>query len=342
MTYLKDIYDRDLWNIISSVKQPLRVGTDCSGIDAPIQALKIMNIPISYEFASDIDPNSKTSIMCNDSPKMFFDNILTRDHSKLPKLDIYSAGFPCQAFSTLGKREGFEDGKNRGIIFFHCLETIRVTNPQIFILENVKGLTNHDGGWTFRVIMDNLNDLPGYSVYHQIYNTSHYGVPHSRDRIYIIGIRGGDSLRLNPSMFRHPAPVALKISVRDVLEDKVSDPYYFELTEHKMDLLNRLMDNGTIASLDDDWLINLNVSTPERTGAKKDIVPCLLAGEGGNCTYFLTSERRRLTELEYLRLQGFPPTFKICVSRSNTYKQVGNTMSVNVLCFILKNAMNSK
>jgi len=333
MTYLKQLYDKDMYTVITSIKKPFKVGTDCSGIDAPINALRVMNIPYQYEFASDIDLNAKESIMCNDSPKQFFDDITTRDHRKLPKIDMYFAGFPCQSFSTLGKREGFSDEKERGIIFFHCYKTIESTQPSIFILENVKGLTNHDGGRTFKTIMDQLHQLKGYDINYQIYNTENYGVPQSRDRIYIIGIKGSHK------KFVHPHPVDLKITVRDVLETNVTDQYYYELTEHKEQILLDLVNNGVIDSLDNDWLVNLNVSSYKRSGAKQDIVPCLLAGEGGNCTYYLTSEQRRLTNIEYLRLQGFPPDFKICVSRSKTYKQVGNTMSVNVLCFIIKNAL---
>jgi DNA (cytosine-5)-methyltransferase 1 len=129
--------------------------------------------------------------------------------------------------------------------------------------------------------------------------------------------------------------------VRDVLGKNINDGYYYEITAHKQDIIHDLITNGIIESLDDDWVLNLNVSTYKRSGAKKNISPCLLAGEGGNCTFYLTSERRRLTEYEYLRLQGFPPNFKVGVSRSKTYKQAGNAMSVNVLCFIVKNALRT-
>jgi len=154
--YLSYIFDEKMKRIMKKIKNPIRIGTDCSGIDAPIQALKMLGIPYAYMFASDIDKHAKTSIMCNDAPKEFYDDILTRDHSQLSKIDFYVAGFPCQAFSTPGKRDGFEDTKMRGTIFFHCYETIRHTQPDFFILENVKGLTNHDGGNTFEIILQLL------------------------------------------------------------------------------------------------------------------------------------------------------------------------------------------
>jgi len=168
MKYLDSILDDDLDRIISRLNnQPkLRVGTDCSGIDAPIHALKLMNVPFQYEFASDIDKAAKTSINCNHQPRMFFDDIMTRDHTRLPKLDLYCAGFPCQSFSTLGKRQGFDDTKNRGTVFFHCYETIKNTQPKMFVLENVKGLLSHDKGKTFKTIMDYLSRLKGYFIHY--------------------------------------------------------------------------------------------------------------------------------------------------------------------------------
>lgn len=340
MNYVKYLHDDTLARIHNKIRSPLKVGTDCSGIDAPIHALDVLGIPITYEFASDIDKNAKESIMCNHSPKMFFDDITSRNHRSLPKIDLYVAGFPCQAFSTLGKREGFMDTKDRGIVFFHCLETIKSTSPQVFILENVKGLTNHDNGKTFNTIITHLENLHDYQVFYQMYNTVDYGIPQSRERIYIVGIRSGGSLKLNPTKFKHPSPIPLPITIRDIIDKNVRDPYYYELTDHKVQLLDDLVASGTVDTLDNDWLVNLNVSTYKRCGARQDISPCILAGEGGNCTYYLTSERRRLTEIEYLRLQGFPPSYKICVTRSKVYKQAGNAMSVNVIAFIIKSALS--
>lgn len=331
MGYLKHIYDKDFKKILSQIKNPIKVGTDCSGIDAPIHALKIMNIPFVYKFASDINAHAKQSIMCNHPPEIFFDDITKRKHKSLPGLDLYFAGFPCQAFSTLGKRQGFDDDKNRGKIFFHCYETIKQTKPYAFVLENVNGLLNHDEGRTFQTIMKCLNRLKGYHISYEVLNTADYGIPHSRRRVYIVGIKG--------QQFNFPQPIKLKITVRDLLDNNknIKDPFYFEITDHKYNVLHDLVKYGVIDSLDNDWIVNLNVSTYKWSGAKKDISPCLLSSNGSNCIFFITSEKRKLTENEYVRLQGFPPSFKICVSRAKTYQQIGNTMSVNVLCFLIKN-----
>jgi len=114
----------------------LKVGTDCSGIEAPIQALEILKIKYKHLFSSEIDPRTRNLIECNYEPEIIYQDITKRKHTELPKLDLYVSGFPCQSFSGLGKREGFEDQRGRGTIFFECFETIKATKPEMFIVEN--------------------------------------------------------------------------------------------------------------------------------------------------------------------------------------------------------------
>ena len=125
----------------------LRVGTDCSGIEAPIQALMQMNIPFKHVFSSDIDKYCIKSIKANYEPEIIFGDkdgsfpegdITKRNIDNVPDIDLYVCGFPCQPFSMAGERKGFED--RRGNVFFSCLEVIEKKQPKYFILENVKGL----------------------------------------------------------------------------------------------------------------------------------------------------------------------------------------------------------
>lgn len=102
----------------------------------------------------------------------------------IPDFDILCAGFPCQAFSSAGKRQGFAD--TRGTLFFEVERILRAKKPQGFILENVEGLVNHDGGRTLDVIISKLLDL-GYKVEYKVLNSSQFGVPQERKRIYIVG-----------------------------------------------------------------------------------------------------------------------------------------------------------
>lgn len=330
---------------VSSVpSKTLKIGTDFSGIEAPLMALNILksiNSRLNYQqmFRCEVDQFCLESSDANYAKCTTYTDITRRNHQKLPKLDIYVAGFPCVSFSMLGKREGLEDPTGRGLYFFECVKTIKVTSPTVFILENVKGLTTHNRGETFEMIIDELRKIGKYHIYSQVLNTLDYGIRQNRERVYIIGIKKSHQTR----EFRFPLPFTRHLNnLEDYLESSsLATRPYDNLTSHKMELLSELLETGKIDSLKNNWFANLNVSSVTRSNPMKDVVPCLLAGEGSNCVYFLTSIGRKLTPREYLRFQGFPDQFKQIVSDSKMYKQVGNSMSVNVLCFLFEQIFQS-
>lgn len=120
----------------------------------------------------------------NTEGELYFEDARTIDPSDLPDMDLIVGGFPCQAFSISGHRGGFEDA--RGTLFFEIARIAEVKRPKYLLLENVPGLLNHDGGRTFRVILNTLDEL-GYDVVWQVLNSKDYGVPQARKRVYIIG-----------------------------------------------------------------------------------------------------------------------------------------------------------
>jgi site-specific DNA-cytosine methylase len=107
----------------------------------------------------------------------------------LPDFDLLVGGFPCQAFSIAGKRNGFND--TRGTLFFDIARILAEKRPRHLVLENVKGLLSHDSGKTFQTILGVLSDL-GYRVEWQVLNSKDFGVPQNRERIYIVGHLGGE------------------------------------------------------------------------------------------------------------------------------------------------------
>ena len=122
----------------------IRIGTDCSGIEAPIEALKQLKIPFQHLFACEIDQYARESILANYQPQILFEDITKRDHSKLPDIDIYACGFPCQPFSLMGKKGGSNDPRSN--IMLHCIEVIKQKTPKVFILENVKNFSIYGKG----------------------------------------------------------------------------------------------------------------------------------------------------------------------------------------------------
>jgi len=123
--------------------------------------------------------------------EVYYDDVRTIDTNQLSDFDILCAGFPCQSFSIAGKRRGFDD--TRGTLFFEVARILSNKKPKYFILENVKGLLNHDSGRTFRTIIKVLTDL-GYSVQWQVLNSKFFGVPQNRERVYIVGCLGTECI----------------------------------------------------------------------------------------------------------------------------------------------------
>ncbi len=123
--------------------------------------------------------------------ELFFNDIRDIKTEELPDFDILCAGFPCQSFSIAGKRRGFED--TRGTMFFEVARILKDKRPRYFILENVKGLLNHNGGKTFQTILKVLSDL-GYQTQWQLLNSKFFGVPQNRERVYIVGCYGKECI----------------------------------------------------------------------------------------------------------------------------------------------------
>ncbi len=118
----------------------------------------------------------------------FATDITKVDERSLPDFDILCGGFPCQAFSIAGKRQGFTD--TRGTLVFDLIRIAKEKKPKILFFENVKGLLSHDKGRTFRVIIEALDEI-GYDIQWQVLNSKNFGVPQNRERIFIVGhLRG--------------------------------------------------------------------------------------------------------------------------------------------------------
>ena len=127
----------------------------------------------------------------NKDNEVYYDDIRTIDTATMPDFEIFCGGFPCQSFSIAGKRRGFDD--TRGTMFFEVARILQDKKPKYFILENVKGLLNHNGGRTFATIIEVLTDL-GYQVQWQILNSKFFGVPQNRERVYIVGCLGNECI----------------------------------------------------------------------------------------------------------------------------------------------------
>ncbi len=300
----------------------LRIGTDCSGIEAPIEALRQLQIPHKHMWSSDIDKYVIQSIKANYEPEILFGDpdgpypdgdITKRDNSILPDIDLYVAGFPCQPFSIAGQRKGFSD--KRGNVFWSCLDVIKTKRPKYFILENVRGILWNDKenkkykyGKTWNTIWTALQGLEeyGYYVRWKILNTRDYGIPQNRQRVFMVGKLGGD--------FHWPAPTEMD-NIREYVDwnNKNVQPLPPRLITY--------LETYPIKAI----FIDASFPRHPHPNAAKW------------CSCIITSNRlwclpmhRFASVAEITKLQGFE-NFYIVVSANQIKKQLGNSMSVNVV-----------
>ncbi len=233
--------------MFSNPKSTIRLGTLFSGIGAIEQALKRLDLKTEITFANDIDAHVKKSYLANYEidPIDWHNDVTEFNANKYKgKIDLLVGGSPCQAFSMVGKRLGLND--IRGTLFYDFARIVNETKPKVFIYENVKGLTNHDGGNTWKVVKDVFEEL-GYKIYSKLLNGKDYGIPQHRERIVVVGF-------LDHSVeFDFPAAIPLEHTMQDFLEDFTDTKYYLKekgvkfVTSTKNRLKRYTQVNGEIA-----------------------------------------------------------------------------------------------
>ena len=244
--------------------------------------------------------------------------------SEIPDFDVLLAGFPCQAFSIIGKKEGFAN-ETCGTLFFEIERILREKQPPAFMLENVRNLASHDGGKTFRVIRDHLTAL-GYRVHAKVLNALDFGVPQKRERIVIVGF-----LDDVPFAFPDPVPENERKTLADVLETNVDRKYY----------VRDAIRNARLAKLKDPDFPKPYVSHENMAGSITPRPYSAALRSGASANYILVDDERRPTEREMLRLQGFPDSFKIVVNYSQMKKQCGNSVAVPMIQAVARQMLSA-
>ena len=274
-------------------------------------------------FSSEWDKYAQITYEANYGEKPQGD-ITTINEADIPNFDMLCAGFPCQPFSIAGKKEGFDDKKGRGNLFFEILRIIKYHKPPIIFLENVKNLKTHDKGQTFHFIKSSLESL-GYHVFSKVLNAKDFGLPQNRERIYIVCF-------LNKVSFSFPEPLGTITKLGSILEKQVDEKYTISdrLWEghQKRKIEHKLKGNGFGYSL-----FNGESKYTSTISARyyKDGSEILIEQDNKN--------PRKLTPREASRLQGFPENFIIPVSDVQAYKQFGNSVPVYVIKAIAQEIM---
>lgn len=238
----------------------------------------------------------------------------------IPAHDLLLAGFPCQAFSIMGKMRGFDD--LRGTMFFEVARILQYHRPQVVLLENVKQLTTHDKGRTFATILGTLDEL-GYHVKWKVLNALDFGLPQKRERVIVVGfldVRQYDSFDF--AFKRKP------YCLGEVLEkDEEVDSSLF--ASEKIVEKRRLRTVGKTIFYPSIWHENKsgNISVLDHACALRT---------GASYNYLLVNGVRRPSSRELLRLQGFPDSFKIVVPHSEIRRQTGNSVAVPMIRMVAR------
>ena len=281
-------------------------------------------------WANEIDKYACISYRLNfPKCKMFECDIQNLNSVNLDDVDIITAGFPCQSFSSVGLGGGFDDP--RGNLFFEIARIVKEKNPRVIFLENVANLEKHDDGKTFNIIHATLCDLGYYYIRYKVMNAKEYGnLPQQRNRIYIVAFKNIEDM----DCFEFPSPIKLKKTAFDFFEkDKMSDKYYLD-NHWKAKMIFETVQNNYIYRFTD-WGISKG---------KEGICPTLLAAMGSRferIPFFKDSYSvRLLTPRECARLQGFPENYQFPNKyEKQVYKQIGNSVAVPVVQKIAKNIL---
>lgn len=262
------------------------------------------------------------------------------------QVDLLVGGSPCQSFSSVGFKGGLEDA--RGTLFYEYARIIKEVNPKVFIYENVRGLTTHDHGKTWKIIKGIFNSLNYTITEPKILNAADYGIPQNRRRVFVVGLR--NDVKVN-KQFQYPDPIELKYSMKQFLESRCEFGNFrydkegnLEIKESNFDA-TRIDDKYVLSDLVRKYVLTPGTKT-FKTSIKYDldIARTILSTMGNRhragVDNYMTDKGgeeklRMLTEREALRLMGYSDDFKIVVSRAQMYKQAGNSIVVDVMLAVL-------
>lgn len=288
-------------------------------------------------FSSEWDKYAQMTYRANfgDIP---YGDITKIEPSSIPDIDILTAGFPCQPFSSIGKREGFEH-PTQGTLFYDVVKILKEKNPKAFILENVEGLITHDGGKTLRIILDTLSiSINGqylffsqpdvrYHVFWSVLDAKDYGVPQVRKRIFIVGI--SEDISRDVPNFMFPPPIKHKEYIGSYVEENIIG---YSISKHLQDSYLFKLDDGKPELIDRNSKIQVKTLCSTYHKIQRLTGTFVKDGETGI---------RLLSENECKSIMGYPLSFVIPVSRTQMYRQFGNSVAVPVVRQVAINLITS-
>ena len=275
-------------------------------------------------FANDLLDSSELIFNLNNKVNLTKKNLISIKDEDIPKSNIITGGFPCQPFSIAGMKKGFDD--ERSNVFWKILSIIRINQPEIIILENVKNLQSHDHGKTFDTIINKLTELNYYIKYSILNTCTITTIPQNRERIYIVCFKNKNT----HDQFEFDFPRIDNIPIIELLDTDIPDKYYYTESSAIYDKLKK------------DITKHISTNTVYQYRRyyirenKNSVCPTLTAnmGSGGHNVPIILDDRgiRKLTPKECFRLQGFSDSYILPnISNNKLYSLAGNAVSIPII-----------
>jgi len=310
--------------------KPFKVGTLFTGIGSTTQSLINNNINFETEFICEIDKYAKQVYIDNfNKPKVIYEDITKIDLENIPYVDFLQMSPPCVSFSSNGKRKGFED--KRGNLVFDSLNVLKKIRPKYFLFENVKGLLNSTDGKDFQDILDYLKKLD-YNIKYKVLNSLDFETCQFRERLFIFGTRKDIKTK-----FEFPIGSKKRVVLNDYIKEQ--EDYSKSLFNYNKELIRKVKPKPRSAFTLAYRLKEKGFNADNDVFSSNGLVPCFLSG---SCHSKIIDTKhnifRYMTVREKKVIQGFPENFNFDnVSKTQALKQLGNTITINVLEKIIEN-----
>lgn len=324
----------------------IRYAEFCTGIGGFRLGIEQSGLEAKMVYSNEINTSCEVTYEANFGDKFNSKDLFNIVPEELPDFDMICAGFPCQPFSQAGKGKGFDDP--RGTVFFKLLDIIKCKKPKIIFFENVPNLKRHDSGNTFKVITSNL-EKEGYKLFDIILDSTFFGVPQSRPRIYIVGF---NERYLENSNFIFTEKITEKTALRQFLNNgdysipisnkweeyidfytnkKNAEEMSFPLPKTRV-ALERVGQNCDL----NDCVFQIRSSGIRAYSLDEPFPTFAVSNSGGGAMIpVLSKERRHLNLTEMRRIMGFPENYDLShVSRTDAIKQLANAVCPPVIASI--------
>jgi DNA-cytosine methyltransferase len=323
----------------------ITIGSDCAGLCSEGIALELLGVKHKHLFAC--ESNSAVRHLLYEAfgknAMVYYRDVTTRCHELTPKVDLYCFGAPCQPFSPAGRGKGMTDPRSKA--FSSCVAYIAAQRPKAFVCENSHRLLSKKFAKEWHTVKKELR-LLGYCLKYKIINTKNHGIPQSRPRTYVVGVKRD----IMKEKFRFPRSIPAE-PVDRFLDDGLTSSCALRVklpqSAHVAAIMNRahsIFQMKGVDSTQEPCFVETGASL-KWSSVMVGQSPCLTSTRCATGGHFITHRGRLMTMSEMCRLQGLPPNRinykKAKVSHRRFAKAVGNMMSINVLQRILPGVLKS-